>query len=200
MPLIVLIVWMFFLNRRPEEAGLWRPPQRSSLDFLTPGMRIGWQKLLKILLNAGRGMLEIAAITGLAGVVIGVLSLTGLGFTLDVDILNIGESNALLLLVLTAIVNMILGMGYADDCRVHPFGGSSGAGALPGGHCSHRGSSVHFLFWHAEHDHAAGLPSGYAAASHGKNRSDPKPAGRACDLRDRRIWSFSFLSFRLLCC
>jgi TRAP-type uncharacterized transport system fused permease subunit len=56
-------------------------------------------------------MLEIAAITGLAGVVIGVLQLTGLGFTLTLTLLNIGQSNALLLLVLTAIVSMILGMG-----------------------------------------------------------------------------------------
>ena len=56
-------------------------------------------------------MLEIAAITGLAGVVIGVLQLTGLGFTLTLTLLNIGQSNALLLLVLTAIVSIILGMG-----------------------------------------------------------------------------------------
>ena len=80
------------------------------IGFLTPGLRIGWQEILKIFLNAGRGMLEIAAITGLAGVVIGILQLTGLGFTLTLTLLNIGESNAPLLLVLTAIVSMILGM------------------------------------------------------------------------------------------
>ena len=56
-------------------------------------------------------MLEIAAITGLAGVVIGVLQLTGLGFTLTLTLLNLGQSKALLLLVLTAVVSMILGMG-----------------------------------------------------------------------------------------
>ena len=56
-------------------------------------------------------MLEIAAITGLAGVVIGVLHLTGLGFTLTLTLLELGHSNALLLLVLTAVVSMILGMG-----------------------------------------------------------------------------------------
>ena len=74
-------------------------------------MKIGWAEILRILTNAGRGMLEIVAITGLAGVVIGVLQLTGLGFTLTLTLLNIGQSNALLLLVLTAIVSIILGMG-----------------------------------------------------------------------------------------
>ena len=110
-PLAVLIFWMFFLNRRPEEAGLLAAAAALLIGILTPGVHIGWQKILTVFLNAGRGMLEIAAITGLAGVVIGVLQLTGLGFTLTLTLLNIGQSSALLLLVLTAIVSMILGMG-----------------------------------------------------------------------------------------
>jgi TRAP transporter 4TM/12TM fusion protein len=110
-PLAVLIVLMFVLNRRPEEAGLLAALAALIIGFFTPGVKIGRQELLKILINSGRGMLEIAAITGLAGVVIGVLQLTGLGFTLTLTLLNIGQSNALLLLVLTAIVSIILGMG-----------------------------------------------------------------------------------------
>jgi TRAP transporter 4TM/12TM fusion protein len=110
-PLVVLIVLMFFLNRRPEEAGLVAALAALIIGYLTPGVKIGPQEILKILTNSGRGMLEIAAITGLAGVVIGVLQLTGLGFTLTLTLLNIGQSNALLLLVLTAIVSIILGMG-----------------------------------------------------------------------------------------
>ncbi len=111
LPLTVLIVWMFILNRRPEEAGLLAAAAALVVGFLTPGVKIGWPEILRILTNAGRGMLEIVAITGLAGVVIGVLQLTGLGFTLTLTLLNIGQSSALLLLVLTAIVSIILGMG-----------------------------------------------------------------------------------------
>jgi TRAP transporter 4TM/12TM fusion protein len=110
-PLTVLIVWMFILNRRPEESGLLAALAALIVGFLTPGVKIGRTEILKILTNAGRGMLEIVAITGLAGVVIGILQLTGLGFTLTLTLLNIGQSNALLLLVLTAIVSIILGMG-----------------------------------------------------------------------------------------
>lgn len=110
-PLAVLIIWMFFLNRRPEESGLLAALAALIIGILTPGVKIGWGGILKILSNAGRGMLEIAAITGLAGVVIGVLQLTGLGFTLTLTLLNIGQSNAFLLLVLTAVVSIILGMG-----------------------------------------------------------------------------------------
>jgi TRAP transporter 4TM/12TM fusion protein len=110
-PLGVLILWMFILNRRPEEAGLLAALAALIVGVFTPGVKIGWQGIVRILTNAGRGMLEIVAITGLAGVVIGVLQLTGLGFTLTLTLLNLGQSNALLLLVLTAIVSIILGMG-----------------------------------------------------------------------------------------
>jgi TRAP transporter 4TM/12TM fusion protein len=110
-PLTVLIIWMFFLNRRPEEAGLLAVGAALIVGFLTPGVKLGGRELLNILKNTGRGMLEIAAITGLAGVVIGVLQLTGLGFTLTLTLLNVGQNSAILLLVLTAIVSIILGMG-----------------------------------------------------------------------------------------
>jgi TRAP-type uncharacterized transport system fused permease subunit len=42
-------------------------------------VKIGWHWIVRILTNAGRGMLEIVAIHRSAGVVIGVLQLTGLG-------------------------------------------------------------------------------------------------------------------------
>jgi TRAP transporter 4TM/12TM fusion protein len=110
-PLTVLIIWMFFLNRRPEEAGLLAVVAALLVGFLTPGVKLGLRELVNILVNTGRGMLEIAAITALAGVVIGVLQLTGLGFTLTLTLLNVGQNSAILLLVLTAIVSIILGMG-----------------------------------------------------------------------------------------
>ena len=110
-PLAVLIGAMFFMNRRAEEAGLWATLSALIIGFLTPSIRIGVRGLFYVLISMGRSMLEIAAITGLAGVVIGVLQLTGLGFTLTLTLLDVGQSSALLLLVLTALVSMILGMG-----------------------------------------------------------------------------------------
>ena len=110
-PLAVLILCMFFLNRRPEEAGLIAAASSVALGLLTPGITLGPREFVKIVLSTGRGLLEIAAITGLAGVVIGVLQLSGLGFTLTFTLLNLGESSVILLLILTAIVSIILGMG-----------------------------------------------------------------------------------------
>lgn len=110
-PLTVLIVLMFFLNRRPEEAGLLAALSGLIVGLFTPGVKMGPRQVWTILLTTGRSLLEIAAITGLAGVVIGVLQLSGLGFTLTFTLLNLGQSSAVLLLVLTAIVSIVLGMG-----------------------------------------------------------------------------------------
>ena len=110
-PLIALIVLMFFLNRRAEEAGLVATLAALGVGLLTPEIHVGPRKIFEILISMGRSMLEIAAITGLAGVVIGILQLTGLGFTLTLTLLNLGQSSAPLLLILTAIVSMVLGMG-----------------------------------------------------------------------------------------
>jgi TRAP transporter 4TM/12TM fusion protein len=110
-PLTVLIVLMFFLNRRPEEAGLLAALSGLIMGIFTPGVKMGPRQVLTILLSTGRSLLEIAAITGLAGVVIGVLQLSGLGFTLTFTLLNLGQSSAILLLILTALVSIILGMG-----------------------------------------------------------------------------------------
>jgi TRAP transporter 4TM/12TM fusion protein len=110
-PLAVLIVFMFFLNRRPEEAGLLAVLSALIVGLFTPTVKIGPRQVLSMLLSTGRSLLEIAAITGLAGVVIGVLQLSGLGFTLTFTLLSLGETSAVLLVILTAIVSIILGMG-----------------------------------------------------------------------------------------
>ncbi len=110
-PLAVLIVFMFFLNHRPEESGLLAALSALIVGLFTPGVKVGPRQILTMLLSTGRSLLEIAAITGLAGVVIGVLQLSGLGFTLTYTLLSLGQSNAVLLLILTAFVSIVLGMG-----------------------------------------------------------------------------------------
>lgn len=110
-PLAVLVGWMFFLKRQPEEAGLVAVLAALVTGFFTPGVKMGPGELREILVTTGRGLLDIVVTTGLAGVVIGILQLTGLGFSLTFMLLSVGQASVLLLLLLTAIVSIILGMG-----------------------------------------------------------------------------------------
>lgn len=110
-PLTVLVVFLFVIPRRAETAGFLAIVSALIAGLFTPGVQLRPRTLLELLHSAGRGLLDIAAITGLAGVVIGVLQLTGLGFTLTLTLTTIGQTSALLMLLCTAIVSMILGMG-----------------------------------------------------------------------------------------
>src|SRR5215813_5133345 len=83
---------------------------KRKLGLLTPGVKLGPRQLFDMLADTGRGLLNIAVITGLAGVVIGILSLTSLDFSLTFTLLNIAQSSIILLLVLTGIVYIVFGL------------------------------------------------------------------------------------------
>ncbi len=70
----------------------------------------GWS-VLGVLERSGRSLLGLVAITGLAGIVVGTLQYTGLGFRLAVLLTELAGRSLPLLLVLTAAVAMVLGMG-----------------------------------------------------------------------------------------
>ena len=110
-PLSVLVIFLFIIPRRAEVAGSFAILSALIAGFFTPGVQLRPKTLIELLHNTGRALLDIAAITGLAGIVIGVLQLTGLGFTLTLTLTTIGETSAILMLLCTAIVSMILGMG-----------------------------------------------------------------------------------------
>ena len=61
--------------------------------------------------NAGQTSTGIIVIGAMAGLIIGVVEFTGLGFGLTFTLVQIGENSLILLLVLTALVSIILGMG-----------------------------------------------------------------------------------------
>lgn len=61
--------------------------------------------------ETGLASAEVLLVCALAGMIIGVLGTTGLGFTLSLILLEIGKTSLFLLLVVTAAVSLILGMG-----------------------------------------------------------------------------------------
>jgi TRAP transporter 4TM/12TM fusion protein len=109
-PLAVLITFLFVIPRRAEVAGLLATGACFVVGWLTPGVKLGFREIVNMLADTGRGLLDIAVITGLAGIIIGVLALTSLDFSLTFTLLNVAQSSIILLLVLTAIVNMVLGL------------------------------------------------------------------------------------------
>jgi TRAP-type uncharacterized transport system fused permease subunit len=75
------------------------------------GKRLPARGLVDALRETGVASLDILMITAAAGFIIGVLNISGLGFSLTIVLVKVGGENVWLLLFLSAVVCVILGMG-----------------------------------------------------------------------------------------
>src|SRR5690606_32637891 len=75
------------------------------------GKRLGPRGVVEAMTETGHSSVDLILITAAAGIVIGVLSISGAGFQLTLGLVQIGQGNLFLLLALAAIVCIILGMG-----------------------------------------------------------------------------------------
>lgn len=72
---------------------------------------ITWRTVLEALEGGSRDALSVAMACACAGIVIGVISLTGLGITFTQVVIALAQNSLLLALVLTAVAGIVLGMG-----------------------------------------------------------------------------------------
>jgi TRAP transporter 4TM/12TM fusion protein len=112
-PSAVLIYTLFTLNLPPQESAFWAAICVGivSLIFGYKGHRINLAQIWDSIANCGRQSAEIIVIGAMAGIIIAILDRTGLGQALTLILAAVGEDSLFLLLVLTAIVSILLGMG-----------------------------------------------------------------------------------------
>jgi len=112
-PFIILIITIFWLNYPIQQSALLACLiiVGLSISLGYKGKRINLSEILEILRSTGKNILQIFMIGAGAGIVIGVLNITGLGFGLTISLIQIAGGNIFLLLVLAAILSIILGMG-----------------------------------------------------------------------------------------
>jgi TRAP transporter 4TM/12TM fusion protein len=82
-----------------------------SLMFGYRGRRVTILEMLRAILDTGRAALDIVLIGAAAGMVVGTLSVSGISFGLTLQLIALSGENLYILLVLTAIISIILGMG-----------------------------------------------------------------------------------------
>jgi TRAP transporter 4TM/12TM fusion protein len=112
-PFAVLVYTLFWLGQEAETAGLWATLSALALAILFPvkDKRIGWSDLYAMLRDTGLTVLDLFMIGAAAGVIIGTLNYSGLGFTLTLVLLKLAGGNLFALLVIAGIASIILGMG-----------------------------------------------------------------------------------------
>jgi len=124
---VVLLVWCLTVERfSPGLSAFWatvfmliivvthRPMMawfRGNGDQLVQSWHQGMQDLIDGLVNGARNMIGIGVATAAAGIVVGTVTLTGIGLVMTEFVEFISGGNLILMLVFTAIISLILGMG-----------------------------------------------------------------------------------------
>lgn len=113
LPFAAIVAALFWFNQRAETAALW-----GALAALGIGLscgygklRMGLRNLWDCLVETGVAITDIIMISAAAGFIIGVLNVTGLGFAVTYALVDLGQGNLFLLLLISAAVCLVLGMG-----------------------------------------------------------------------------------------
>jgi len=112
-PFVVLVIALFQFNLTPETSGLYAAGSIIVLGLILSyrGSRLRLADVLESLKVTGLSSAQVVVIGAAAGMIMGIVDVTGLGFGLTFVLVQFGESSILLLLVLTSLVCIILGMG-----------------------------------------------------------------------------------------
>ncbi|WP_024334899.1 TRAP transporter permease [Desulfotignum balticum] len=100
---VVLI--FIVLTQRPLK-GIIR--KNSAPEF---AFKMGWDNLIDGMVAGARNMIGIGVATAAAGIVVGTVTLTGIGLVMTAFVEFISGGNLLLILLFTAVISLLLGMG-----------------------------------------------------------------------------------------
>jgi len=110
-PIGVLIYTLFFMGLEAEACALYAAGTVLVVSMFRKENRLTFRKFALALEASGQGILEISVVCGIAGFIIGVVMFTGLGFSLTQVLVELCRGNLFLLLIFSAVMCIILGMG-----------------------------------------------------------------------------------------
>src|SRR5690606_33129988 len=103
----VLLLIVIILTQKPLKAlfrGLQSDEQRAAIGEGITDLRVG-------LILGARNMIGIACATAAAGIIVGTVTLTGIGQVMAEFVEFLSGGNIFLILVFTALISLVLGMG-----------------------------------------------------------------------------------------
>ena len=109
LPIIILIVALF-MGYSVIRAGTLATAAAAVVSWFTP-YRMGLRSVSKAFEIAGTMSIQIIAVCACAGIIVGVISLTGVGARFSSVLLNIADANQLLALFFAMCISILLGMG-----------------------------------------------------------------------------------------
>jgi TRAP transporter 4TM/12TM fusion protein len=108
----VLYLGVVYLHGIATKAlGDWAGYALAIALVLVPAVLFGWRRTVEALNLAARDTVQLVAVCACAGIIVGVVGLTGIGGRFSEMILGVAGANQLLALLFVAMVALILGMG-----------------------------------------------------------------------------------------
>lgn len=108
---VVILVYLLVLGQSPMRAGLWAIVITILVSLIRKDTRMTPRRILAALESGAKGAVQVAIACATAGIIIGVLTLTGLGMRFNSIILLISQGSLIITLILTMVTSLILGMG-----------------------------------------------------------------------------------------
>lgn len=111
--LVFALMYPELTNLTPEKAAIFSTAILIvlAMTFGYRGKRLGVVAMLKAIMETGRVSLDIILIGAAAGVMVGIMSISGLAFSMTIQLLALAAGNVFLLLLLIAVLAFILGIG-----------------------------------------------------------------------------------------
>jgi TRAP transporter 4TM/12TM fusion protein len=111
--LVATLAWPEFFSIPIERAAVYTTAMIAVLSWIFGyrGHRVTLREMARAVLDTGLAALDIVLIGAAAGLVVGVLSVSGISFGLTLQLIALSGDSLFLLLVLTAGISIILGMG-----------------------------------------------------------------------------------------
>ena len=107
---LVAIAGFMVLGMTAFRAVFWATCLAIALSFVRPENALWPRKLLQALETGGRGVLSVAATTATAGIIVGVVTLTGLGLKIAGIIVTLAGGSLALTVVYAAVAVWLLGL------------------------------------------------------------------------------------------
>ena len=108
---IVLLVYLLARGFTPMRAGVYALALLVLLCLVRPLERLRPADYVRVFVGAAESARDVAVACASAGIVIGVMTLTGLGTKLSGLVIDMSHGNLLLALVFTMLASLVLGMG-----------------------------------------------------------------------------------------
>jgi TRAP transporter 4TM/12TM fusion protein len=113
LPIVVLLFFLLAVGLSPIKSALYAAISVMIFALMNKNTRtrVTPKKLLDIMAQAPKDMVSTASTCSAAGIIVGTMSLTGIGHRFAVLLIELSQGNILIALMLTMVVCIILGMG-----------------------------------------------------------------------------------------